>query len=486
MKRILINQDNNSEQFLYEQLYSDLKNQILEGEMEAEERCPSIRGLAETLGISVTTVMQAYNQLLAEGYIFSKPGSGYYVQGGFDGELIPQKGHTESDTVEEERKDEYPYLCDEEVFDFVKWKKCANRVFTEYSKELLYESNIKGELALRKEIAEYLRRSRGVHTKPENIVISAGTQQIAFHLGRILKRDHVNIVAVEKPGYAPVKSMFQDAGFQVVEIPVRKTGIDIGMLPANLKTGVYVNPSNQFPTGVVMPANKRYEILDWAKENHCYIIEDDYNSELRYVGQPLPPIKSLDVYDRVIYLGSFSSTLFSAIKISYMVLTDELTRRFDAMEKTYTQTCSKAEQLTLATFMKEGFYYTTIKKKRTLYTKKLQLAIAAFGKYGGDRITLINKQSGLTLTVNVRLGESEKKGYGQSISEKRNVKKEIGENRDTCAVQELLSNMQKLGIRTYYLENMSGENNVMLSIYYSEIPIQMMEAKIKELCDIFG
>ena len=149
-----------------------------------------------------------------------------------------------------------------------------------------------------------------------------------------------------------------------------------------------------------------------------------------------------------------------------MVLTDELTRRFDAMEKTYTQTCSKAEQLTLASFMKEGYYYTTIKKKRTLYTKKLQLAIAAFGKYGGDRITLINKQSGLTLTVNVRIGEYEKSG--------------------AHTVQELLSNMQKLGVRTYYLENMSGENNVMLSLYYSEIPIQMMEAKIKELCEIIG
>lgn len=457
MKRIILEENNSTEHFLYEQLYNELKTQILSGEMEAEEKCPSIRGLAKQLGVSVTTIMQAYNQLLAEGYIVSRPGSGYFVQGGFDGERESSTRTLPILPEEEEMTAKSPYLHDEEVFDFVKWKKCINKVFTEYSDALLFESDIKGEYSLRFEIAKYLRRSRGVHTRPENIVISAGTQQIAFHLGRILKKDGVNIIAVEKPGYRPVKSMFTDANFQVVEIPVGEDGIEIGMLPANLKAGVYVNPSNQFPTGVVMPANRRYEILEWAKANRCYIIEDDYNSELRYFGQPLPPIKSLDADDRVIYLGSFSSTLFPAIKISYMVLTDELTKRFDSMEKTYAQTCSKAEQLTLAMFMKEGYYYTTIKKKRTLYTKKLQAAVTAFAKYGGDKIRLTNKKSGLTLTMKV-------------------------DSQKTPA--ELVELMKELGVRVSYLEEVSSERSVALSMYYSEIPLNRMEMIINELCKL--
>lgn len=457
MKQIILEEINSTEQFLYEQLYHEMKSQIVNGEMEDGEKCPSIRNLAKQLGVSVTTVMQAYNQLLAEGYITSRPGSGYFVQGGFEGETKLGMRTTSTLSLERDSTTQSPYLHDEEVFDFLKWKKCLNWVFTECSSELLYESEVKGEYRLRCEIAQYLRRSRGVHTNPENIIISAGTQQIAFHLGRILKKDGVNLIAVEKPGYAPVKSMFQDANFQVVEIPVGDAGIEIGKLPVNLKAGAYVNPSNQFPTGVVMPANRRYEILEWAKNNQCYVIEDDYNSELRYFGQPLPPIKSLDSDDRVVYLGSFSSTLFSAIKISYMVLTDELTKRFDSMEKTYAQTCSKTEQLALAKFMEEGYYYTTIKKKRALYTKKLQAAVAAFTKYGGKKIRLTNQKSGLSLTMNV---ESER------------------------SPEDLIEAMKEKGVRASYLDEISYNDNQVISVYYSEIPLDKMEIIVNELCKL--
>lgn len=462
MKPIILDSVNSSQDFLYKQLYNEVKSQIVEGDMEASEKCPSIRSFAYTLGVSVTTVMQAYNQLVAEGYIVNRPGSGYYVSDGFDkGITLPAYNGEDIFSRESEivSNTSYPYIYDEEVFDFNRWKKCANKVFTEYSQAFLYEADVKGEYELRLEIAKYLQRSRGVHTRAENIVVSAGTQQIAFHLGRILKRDGVNIIAIEKPGYAPVKSMFKDAGFQVVEIPVRKNGIDIGMLPANLKAGVYVNPANQFPTGVVMPADKRYEILEWAKANDCYIIEDDYNSELRYFGQPLPPIKSLDASDRVIYLGSFSSTLFPAIRISYMVLTDELAERFDSLEKTYAQTCSKAEQLTLAQFMKEGYYYTTIKKKRSLYTKKLQTLLSAFDKYGGSRLQITNHKSGLTTTLKITTQKT---------------------------AEEVMNIFKKLQLRATFLEDLSDDGSIVVSLYYSDIPLSLMEKKVKELCSEGG
>lgn len=459
MRQIILEKNNKLHKSLYEQLYEDLKKQIVTGELSAHEKCPSIRNFSDSLNVSVTTVMQAYNQLLAEGYIINKPGSGYYVS---EGVLLE---NVNNDNIDYEYSDNSSlddtktYLYDEEEFDFIKWKKCSNKIFTDNSNSLLFESDIKGEFCLREEISKYLRRSRGVHANPENIIISAGTQQIAFHLGRILKANNVKIIALESPGYFPVKSIFEDAEFNTLDIPVLNSGIDIDLLPINVKTAVYVNPSNQFPTGVVMPARKRHEILEWALKNGCYVIEDDYNSELRYFGQPLPPIKSLDTDDRVIYLGSFSSTLFPAIKIAYMVLTDELTSKFNSLigssNREYTQTCSKAEQLTLAKFMEEGYYYTTIKKKRALYTKKLQASIQTFNKYGDNFISLTNTKSGLTLTLKVKVTDNREK---------------------------LIDIAKELGIRAYYIEELSNKDYASISMYYSNIPLSIITDKIEDLC----
>lgn len=472
MKQIILKNNNSYGEFLYKQLYLDIKDQISEGEMVAGEKCPSIRALANELNISVTTVMQAYNQLLSEGYISNKPGSGYYVEEGLS--VKRETKNTKRTVSSASLKNEKTlYIYDDETFDFVKWKKCSNKIYTEFSNDLLYESDIKGEYELRLAVANYLHTSRGVNTSPDNIIIGAGTQQIAFHLARILKKDGVNIISLESPGYGPVKSVFIDSGMNTIDIPVTDAGVDISLLPINIKSGVYVNPSNQFPTGVVMPASKRYEILEWAEKNNCYVIEDDYNSELRYFGQPLSPIKSLDKEDRVIYLGSFSSTLFPAIRISYMVLTDELTKVFELMEKDYTQTCSKAEQLTLAQYMNEGFYYTNIRKKRSLYTKKLNVAINAFEHYGKDFISLTNIKSGLTLTLNIRL---ESKYFDKS----NNVNKDMTHLE---YADRLILSAKQLGVKSNYIKELSDDKNIVISLYYSSIPLDKIDEIIKNICD---
>ena len=152
-----------------------------------------------------------------------------------------------------------------------------------------------------------------------------------------------------------------------------------------------------------MPVGRRYELLEWARSNQSIIIEDDYDSELRYFGRPVPALQGLDSGGHVVYLGSFSSTLFPAIKISYMVLPPQLSAIFDKIKDQYTQTCSKAEQLTLAFFMEDGYYYTGIKKLRNLYAQKLQTAIAAFTRYGsGGFVTPVDTRSGINLSVQVR------------------------------------------------------------------------------------
>ncbi len=449
MKPIFLNQDENSSGFLYLQLYNAIKKEILSGEMQAGEKLPSLRSLASDSGISITTVELAYNQLLVEGYIYSRPRSGYRVSKISSAGIAPSAGQDSASSasagsgisfgtpaaevaassqkasgaanatgstsqvasssnasfiydIKDFSFEEPPYLYDVSCFDFTKWKKCASRVFNDYAKLLLFESDPQGEPALRFEISKYIYNSRGVTADPQQIVIGAGTQQITSHLSRILSKLGIHLVSLEAPGYLPVQSMFRDAGFTISHIPVSKEGIEIDKLPANIPSAVYVNPSNQFPTGAVMPAGRRYELLDWAQKNNSIIIEDDYDSELRYFGKPIPALQGLDEHGRVVYLGSFSSTLFPAVKISYMVLPENMAEIFRSIKHQYTQTCSKSEQLTLAFFMEDGYYYTGIRKLRSLYAQKLQAVLQAFTVYGKDFITPIDTHSGINLTVKVR------------------------------------------------------------------------------------
>ncbi len=494
MRPIYINQDDSNDRFLYLQLYDEIKRRVLSGEMQAGEKLPSLRTLAKELGISITTASLAYNQLLVEGYIVSRPKSGYFIAS------IPpaalHKANAESLKAEEKSQkagaEEFstgfekspncdvnpantdmrrfggiygfsfpasPYISDPACFDFVKWKKCSARVFNEYSDLLLFESDPQGEAALRYEISKYLYSSRGVTASPDNIVIGAGTQQITSHLSRVLLKMGIRLVCLEAPGYLPVQSMFRDAGFSISHIPVRRDGIEIAKLPANIRSAVYVNPSNQFPTGAVMPAGRRYELLDWAAANGSVIIEDDYDSELRYFGKPVPALQGLDKLGCVVYLGSFSSTLFPAIKISYMVLPENMAEIFRSIKHEYTQTCSKAEQLTLALFMEDGYYYTGIRKVRSLYAQKLQTALAAFSVYGGGVATPIDTHSGINLTVKVR---SQKKA------------------------EELCEEAKSLGLQMVPLSEITDQETSALIFYYSRLPLAQIEPLIRQLLELWG
>ena len=463
MKPIYLQQEHTSARPLYLQLYDTIKERILYGEMLCGEKLPSLRGLARDLGISVTTTELAYNQLFVEGYITSKPKAGYFVA-----RIAPIAAGAQ-ETVqrgEETRRadgvydindftfESSPYRTDPSCFDFVKWKKCAARVFNEYSELLLYESDPQGEAALRFEISKYLYHSRGVTTSPDRIVIGAGTQQITGHLCRILRKMDIRLVALEAPGYLPVQSMFRDGGFTISHIPVAKDGIEIDKLPTNIASAVYVSPSNQFPTGAVMPVGRRYELIDWAVRNQSIVIEDDYDSELRYFGKPVPALQGLDRHDRVVYLGTFSSTLFPAIKISYMVLPESMAEIFREIKNEYTQTCSKAEQLTLAFFMEDGYYYTGIRKLRGLYAQKLNAVLQAFAAYGGGIAAPLNTHSGINLTVKVR---SKKKA------------------------DRLCAEAKSIGLQLIPLSEITDQETSALSFYYSQLPLGEIDGLIAEL-----
>ncbi len=335
-----------------------------------------------------------------------------------------------------------------------------NKVFTEYPHLLMFESDPQGELALRYEISKYIYRSRGVICNPEQIVIGAGTQQITSHLCLILSKLGINHVAVEEPGYLPVKNMFRDRGFVITPVDVDKEGIEIDRLPSNIRSAVYVSPSNQFPTGAVMPIGKRYQLLDWANHNNSIIIEDDYDSELRYFGKPVPALQGLDNRQRVVYLGSFSSTLFSSIKISYMVLPERMADIFKDISHGYTQTCSKTEQLTLALFMEHGLYQTNIKKLRNLYSQKLQKVLGSINKYGRGIIKPTNTSSGINMIINV---DSKK-----SVEQLCNEAKVLGVSATPVSI---------------YADDPTGQQLAALVFYYNQIPINEIQDTIKSLIE---
>ncbi len=483
MKPIYIDQENTSRRPLYLQIYDGLKEQILNGDLVSGEKLPSLRKAAGDMGVSLTTAKLAYDQLLVEGYVTSREKSGYYVA-----RIAPIARTASGGTAQtpDAAPDEEPqagsssgggaaggrpfdrqmpgemasgYLVDPSCFDFVKWKKCMSMVFNDYSELLLYESDPQGEEWLRYEISKYLYQSRGVNAPPEHIVIGAGTQQITSHLSRILKKMDIRLAALEEPSYLPVQSMLMDSGFTVSHIPIARDGIQIEKLPTNVPCAVYVSPSNQFPTGAVMPVGRRYELIEWAQANKSIIIEDDYDSELRYFGRPLPALQGLDTQGRVVYLGSFSSTLFPAVKISYMVLPEEMTRIFQSFKSGYTQTCSKAEQLTLALFMEDGYYYTGIRKLRTLYAQKLEAVIAAFEKCAAGMITPIDTHSGINLTL------------------------EVATDRINKTAEELCEIAKSLGLQMVPLSEISGRQTSALIFYYSGLPLAQVDERIRTLVD---
>ncbi len=449
---------------LYLQLYIYVKAAILDGNILPAEKLPSLRSLSKSLGLSITTIELAYNQLLVEGYIYSKPQSGYYVN-----RISSGMGSVSRDTNSAfhemvslpqaellsgyEQNGYYDASC----FDFVKWKKCINQVLTEYSHLLLSEGNPQGEKALRQEISKYVYQSRGVICTPEQVVIGAGTQQITGQLCTILIKTGLKHVTLEEPGYLPVRNIFRDRDFAITSVPVGKEGIPISKLPVHIRSAVYVSPSNQFPTGYVMPIGKRYELLDWAAKNDSIVIEDDYDSELRYFGKPIPSLQGLDHSQKVVYLGSFSSTLFPSIKISYMILPPYMAEIFDTFRGDYTQTCSKTEQLTLALYMSKGLYQKNIKKLRTLYSQKLQVVLSLLEKLGKGFIKPIKFSSGLNMLL--------------SIKSKKTA-------------SQLCQEAKELGISTLPIASYAApptEDTVILIFYYNQIPLKDMESAVKDL-----
>ena len=472
--------DHNSQASLYAQLYEYLRSEISEGRIHAGERLPSLRMMSEAAGVSVTTVKLAYEQLMVEGYVVSRPQSGFYAAEGMKFRAKSDEAPGEETPLQAEAKAENAdMLTDPASFDFAKWKKCITEVLNETPKLLLTESDRQGEPALREEVARYLYQSRGVICTQEQVVISAGTQQLVNHVARILKLMDIEHVCTESPGYMPVRNIFRDWGFSISNIPVEEAGIQIDKLPTNIRTAVYVCPQNQFPTGSVMPIARRHQLLDWAEANDSLIIEDDYNSELRYPGMPVPALQGLDEGKRVVYIGTFSPTLFPAVRISYMVLPNPMVELFNTIKSKYDQTSSKTEQLTLSRFMHEGWYQANLRRVRKLYAHKLHEALAAIEEFGseGNFIKAENTQSGVNIILKTDT-------HARTISEGTS-----GSSRTEEICNEMTDRMietaRSLGIKVRGIPQLSHDGQIYLILYYDQIPIDEIRETVKDMVQSF-
>ena len=454
---------------LYIQLYEYIRSEIISGNMEEGAKLPALRRIARDLNLSITTVEFAYNQLSVEGYIESKPQSGFYVAK-IPGPVMINKNSLVSKSadsgiqgIEKDNKTQdrtkRNYITDPDAFDFKKWRKSMMRVIDEETDLLMQEGDPQGEEALRYEISKYVFNSRGVRCQPNQVVVGAGTQQLTAHIGRLLRHIGIHLVCTEDPGYQPVNKIFEDQGYILNKIPVSSQGIDIEKLPDS-KAAVYVCPNNQFPTGAVMPIASRYELLKWASFNDGLIIEDDYDSELRYFGRPISSLQGLEQYEEdshVLYLGSFSATLFPSVKISYMILPRQLANKRGFILEGYTQTCSKTEQLALAHFMESGYYYTNIKKLRNLCGRKLSACIKVIETYGYDSVRADRTDSGLYVILSIKTDMGSKE------------MEEIAEN---------------MGILAYHSDDFIPiEGMKSMIFYYSRLPENQIQDLTKKMID---
>lgn len=382
MNELLISLDLHTGTSLYEQIYTYIRKDITSGRLSCGERLPSARLLASQLQVSRSTVDAAYAQLVSEGYLQAKRGSGYYVceigslydltQPGAE----QQPGSMQKICRPQPKYNFLPGQVDDQGFAYNAWRKCAKEALLdlETSRQLLQAGHPQGEYELREAVAAYLYQARGVRCQPQQLVIGAGNEYLLQMLGQMFER--TGKVAMESPTYLQAYHTFQNIGYEVVAVPMDADGMVAAKIPDTDLTFAYVMPSHQFPIGTVMPLKRRLELLSWAKEGEQrYIIEDDHDSEFRYKGRPIPSLQGISQLDRVIYLGTFSNSIMPSIRISYLVLPPQLVEVYKRKCGFYASTVSRIQQMTVCRFIKQGYFERHLNKMRGVYKGKHDLLL---------------------------------------------------------------------------------------------------------------
>lgn len=399
---------------LYEQIYDYIKAEIKEGKLMAGERLPSTRSLAEYLQVARSTVEYAYEQLLGEGYIEARPYRGYFVCAMEElfhmDETVrqPAEDQGKQDGERESAAWEYnfsPHEIDMAGFPFGVWKKITRNILTDGNSELFARGEAQGDYDLRETVSRYLHSSRGVNCSPEQIIVGAGNDYLLMLLEKILGR-HVRI-AMENPTYIRTYRIFQSFAYDIVTVDMDGNGMRPDCLIREDVKAAYVMPSHQFPMGTVMPIGRRMELLKWASGGEDrYLIEDDYDSEFRYNGKPIPALLASDRQGKVIYIGTFSKAIAPAIRVSFMVLPQPLLARYRRECSFYSCTVSRIDQRILNEFIRDGYFERHLNKMRKIYRAKQELLLRCLEPFKGA-FTISGENTGLHLILTAKGGETE-------------------------------------------------------------------------------
>lgn len=398
---------------IYTYVYNCIKRDILDGVLKPDEKLPSKRTFAKNNGISTITIQNAYDQLISEGYVYTLPKRGYYVS-----KIESLSKKTVKNDISYDIK--VPELAKFEIdlsnnginpdnFPFSIWAKISREVMQNKREELMRPSPVGGVKELRNAISNHLKSFRGMLVDPNQIVIGAGTEYLYNMLIGLLGVDKNYVI--ENPGYMKLSRIYSQQGARCSFAPIDSEGITVAGLNSSKANVAHICPNHHYPTGITMPAKRRYEILAWAnEEGDRYIIEDDYDSEFRLEGKPIPTLFSIDGLEKVIYMNTFSKSLSPTIRISYMVLPVHLANRFYEMMSFYSCTVSNFEQYTLARFISLGYFEKHINRMRLFYMRhhKRITDLIANSKLK-DKAKILESDSGLhfLLKLDTRLKDSE-------------------------------------------------------------------------------
>jgi GntR family transcriptional regulator/MocR family aminotransferase len=412
---------------VFRQIYLQLRSAILSGTLRPTTKLPSTRKLAARLGVSRSAAVSAFEQLLAEGYAFGKKGAGTYIASDLPepfGAIHDRKkrpvsvanmaislrdfgGFVDVTTQSDER----PFnlgrtLVDARTAEL--WRKLSARTLRSFSRHHLGYADPRGMLELRKSVCDYLQAARAVRCEPEQIVITAGTQQAIDIVTRIMRGPDKK-VWIEDPGYSLTRLALVAAGAKVCPIPVDQYGINVGegIRRAPKASAAFITPSHQFPKGVVLSMARRLELLAWAREQGAWIVEDDYTSEFRYGGRPLASLQGLDEAERVIYIGTLNKALFPGLRLGYAVVPPSLVRAFVTARYLMDRQPSSLCQAVVAAFMEEGHFAAHIRRMREMYRNQRDTLVVALRRRLGDHLTVDPPDQGMHLIAYTRRGLSD-------------------------------------------------------------------------------
>lgn len=414
MNELMIPLDTKSLTPLYQQIEEYLKQEIQEGRLIAGMRLPSSRALSANLLVSRSTIETAYDQLVAEGYIEPVAYKGYYVceiEGIYFQKAEYTKQNNPEKTEIKQRRKLQKYRYDFalngialESFPTHTWKQLAKQVLSDSTEEIFAQGNPYGEDSFREAIAEYLYHARGVKCEKSQILVGAGNDYLLMVLATLFECNKK--VAMENPTYLSAWYDLKHTGCSVCTVKSDEMGICIEELEKTGADVVYVMPSHQFPMGTVMPLKRRMELLRWADENQTYIIEDDYDSEFRYKGKPIPALQGFDKNERVIYIGTFSKSIAPSIRISYMALPKKLMRYYQSRYP-FAVTISKVDQKIVELFLRNGHYERHLNRMRRLYKSKHDWILRWVKEEMSEICSCFGEHAGIHLLLRFHNGISE-------------------------------------------------------------------------------